>query len=135
MKLEDVFMLMPDRTVGFGTIETEGEAISKVKLSNRLSTRPCALTTEGGGMLGVSICSRSGSGSTSFGAVGSGGSGSSAFSTSGGFSSRGFSGSTSGAAGIAGETAAVSSSSSAKERSTLERSRVAMAVGPGAYFI
>ena len=32
MKLEDVFMLLPDRTVGFGTIETEGEAISKVSL-------------------------------------------------------------------------------------------------------
>ena len=32
MKLEDVFMLLPDRTVGFGTIETEGEAISKVCL-------------------------------------------------------------------------------------------------------
>ena len=28
--------------------ESAGEAISKVKLSNRLSTRPCALTTEGG---------------------------------------------------------------------------------------
>ena len=32
MKLEDVFMLLPDRTVGFGTIETEGEAISKIVL-------------------------------------------------------------------------------------------------------
>ena len=66
---------------------------------------------------------------------GSGGSGSSALSASGGFSSRGFGGSTSGMAGIVGETAAASSSSSAKERSTLERSRVATAVGPGAYFI
>ena len=28
--------------------ESAGDAISKVKLSNRLSTRPCALTTEGG---------------------------------------------------------------------------------------
>ena len=28
--------------------ESAGETISKVKLSNRLSTRPCALTTEGG---------------------------------------------------------------------------------------
>ncbi|MBQ7437057.1 MAG: molecular chaperone HtpG [Oscillospiraceae bacterium] len=28
--------------------EAAGDAISKVKLSNRLSTRPCALTTEGG---------------------------------------------------------------------------------------
>ena len=28
--------------------ESAGEAIAKVKLSNRLSTRPCALTTEGG---------------------------------------------------------------------------------------
>ena len=28
--------------------ESVGDAISKVKLSNRLSTRPCALTTEGG---------------------------------------------------------------------------------------
>ncbi len=28
--------------------ESAGDAIAKVKLSNRLSTRPCALTTEGG---------------------------------------------------------------------------------------
>jgi 5-methylthioadenosine/S-adenosylhomocysteine deaminase len=32
MKLENVWMLLPDRKVGFGTIETEGDAISSVSL-------------------------------------------------------------------------------------------------------
>ena len=32
MKLENVFMLLPNRTVGFGSIEIEGDAIAKVDL-------------------------------------------------------------------------------------------------------
>ena len=32
MKLENVWMLLPGRKVGFGTIETEGDAISSVSL-------------------------------------------------------------------------------------------------------
>ena len=69
------------------------------------------------------------------GASGSGGGGSSGISASGGFSSGGTGGSSGGGAGIEGATDAVASSSSANESSTLERSRVARVVGPGAYFI
>ena len=32
MKIENAWMLLPDRKVGFGTIETEGDAISSVSL-------------------------------------------------------------------------------------------------------
>ena len=32
MKLENVFMLLPNRTVGFGSIEIEGDTIAKVDL-------------------------------------------------------------------------------------------------------
>ena len=33
MKLENVFMLLPNRTVGFGSIEIEGDTIAKIDLS------------------------------------------------------------------------------------------------------
>ena len=34
MKLENTAMLLPGRTVGFGTIEVDGDAISKIDLSD-----------------------------------------------------------------------------------------------------
>ena len=38
MKLENVFMLLPNRTVGFGSIEIEGDMIAKIDLRPAPST-------------------------------------------------------------------------------------------------